>query len=66
MMDRYAVEKRIVLLIFLKNLFLIAAAAATTLGLYAMSHSWHSLWPMALCLLQTKATFIRDQEKSAP
>ena len=31
-----------------ENTVLYVCASATVLGLYAMSHSWHSLWALAM------------------
>ena len=60
MKDNYEVERRIALFCFLQNLFLITASAVITLGLFHMSHSWHSLWALLLPALMRNANFIRD------
>lgn len=37
-------------LFVIENVFTVVITAITVLGLYAMSHSWHSLWPMLFLL----------------
>lgn len=60
MKDNYEVERRIALLCFLQNLFLISASSLTTIALFSIEHSWWALWALAPMALQKTANFIRD------
>ena len=57
-MEKYTPEILLGLMVVVKNLVLIAATAWTTVTLYKINGSWHSLWAMLLAMGSYR--FVRD------
>jgi membrane protein YdbS with pleckstrin-like domain len=59
-MQTYDPEIVFAVINMIRNVALIVAVTAMVLGLFAMSRSWHSLWPLLALLLLSASRFIRD------
>lgn len=59
-MEKYTPELLFGLMVMAKNIALIAACAWTTVTLYKLSGSWHSLWALAMLLAMGSYRFARD------
>ncbi len=59
-MEKYTPEILLGLMVVVKNIVLIAATAWTTVTLYKISGSWHSLWAMLMLLAMGSYRFVRD------
>lgn len=59
-MEQYEPEKLMMILGTIRNVVLIMTCGATVLGLYYMSRSWHSLWPLVMLLFLGSMKFVRD------
>ena len=59
-MDKYTPELLLGLMVMTKNIVLIVACAWTTVTLYKLSGSWHSLWAILMLAFIGSYKFVRD------
>lgn len=59
-MEKYTPELLLGLMVMVKNIALIGACAWTTVALYKLSGSWHSLWALLMLLAMGSYKFVRD------
>lgn len=60
MIEKYSPEILLGMTVMVKNIVLIAACAWTTVRLYELSGSWHSLWALLMLLFIGSYSFVRD------
>lgn len=59
-MNKYTPEILLGLMVMAKNIALIAACSWTTVTLYKLSGSWHSLWALLMLFAIGSYRFTRD------
>lgn len=55
-----AEELRIAIWVQVKNMVIAGSTSGLVLGLYYMSHSWHSLWGLIMLAFMSSITFSKD------